>query len=66
MICFICKKDVEDTCSTDCNLNVNESCILCKGVCECIFHFHCLSSELKNALICPLHKTEWGISKIWN
>ena len=64
--CLECNLDLDSDCPKCDEPNKStEECIYAQGVCDCVFHFHCISTYLKNNVICPIHKTEWWYKRYW-
>jgi RING-box protein 1 len=66
--CLECNIDLDSNCH-ECKSNKSnngEACDFAQGICDCVFHFHCISTHLKTKQNCPIHKTEWWYKRYWN
>jgi hypothetical protein len=68
--CLECNLDLDSNCP-ECNesneSNNGQVCeLFAQGTCDCVFHFHCISTHLKTTnQNCPIHKTEWWYKRYW-
>jgi len=70
--CAICRNGIMGCCikCTAKTPTEQETCVLAWGVCNHVFHYHCimqwLSSRLKTGKCCPLCNTPWTFQKLVN
>jgi RING-box protein 1 len=62
--CAICKKSTMDKC-IECDGNNNGGkCTIMWGICNHVYHAHCMSGWTKNRNVCPLCNSEWEILRV--
>ena len=64
--CAICRNLIMSSCC-ECQYNnksgTSEDCTVARGVCNHVFHLHCISRWLNTRNVCPLDNNEWGFQK---
>ena len=61
--CAICRNNIIDSC-IECQANDTNDCTISWGVCNHVYHTHCISRWIKTKNICPMCSLEWELSKI--
>ena len=60
--CAICRNDMMEKCNECQGRNdggINEECPVAWGICNHLFHGHCITRWLNTRSVCPLDNTEW-------
>ncbi|OQV20167.1 putative RING-box protein 1 [Hypsibius exemplaris] len=60
--CAICRNEMLEKCN-ECqgkpDGGIHDECAVAWGVCNHLFHSHCIARWLKTRSVCPLDNTEW-------
>ncbi|XP_064539734.1 RING-box protein 1-like [Drosophila montana] len=57
--CAICRNLIKDPC-IECQSNMSEEeCPEASGICQHVYHFHCISRWLRRREVCPLDYRAW-------
>ncbi|XP_022224271.1 RING-box protein 1-like [Drosophila obscura] len=65
-LCAICRNQMNDVCiecqASEDEINI-EDCTIATGVCQHIYHQHCIGRWLRERHVCPLDNKEWEYVK---
>lgn len=65
--CAICRNHIMDICidcqSQEANARTKEECTVSWGMCNHVFHSHCITRWLKSRPVCPLDNQTWELQK---
>ncbi len=63
--CAICRNNIMDNC-IQCQIiaATDDNCTLAWGICNHIFHLHCITKWIQTRAVCPLDNSEWDFQKL--
>ncbi|XP_017872482.1 PREDICTED: RING-box protein 1b-like [Drosophila arizonae] len=56
--CAICRNHIDELCN-ECLSNMSVDCPKACGVCQHVYHYHCISRWLTKRHVCPLDYLAW-------